>query len=70
MKRPMTVRVVSLTSDEAGDARMGGSVDERVAAVTTLTLEAWRLAKRPFPSYARNTMPVVVARLREQVSGR
>jgi hypothetical protein len=39
---------------------MGGTVDERVAAVTALTLEAWRLSGRPLPSYTRATMPVVV----------
>ena len=66
MKRPMTVRIVTLTSEEAGDPRMGGDVDERVAAVAELTLEAWRLARRPLPSYARAAMPVVVARLADQ----
>jgi hypothetical protein len=48
---------------------MGGTVDERVAAVTALTLEAWRLARRPFPSYTRETMPVAMTTLRDQVSG-
>lgn len=59
----MSARVVPLDSDEAGDSRMGGTVDERVAAVTALTVEAWRLAGRPFPSYVRATMPVVKATL-------
>ena len=61
----MTARVVPLTSAEAGDPRMGGTVDERVAAVAELTLEAWRLAGLPLPSYTRATMPVVVASLRD-----
>jgi hypothetical protein len=62
----MTARVVALTSRAAGDPRMGGSVDERVAAVAVLTQEAWLLAKRPFPTYTRATMPVVVTRLAAQ----
>lgn len=65
----MTVRIASLTSEEAGDARMGGTVDERVAAVAALTLEAWRVAGRPFPSYTRETMPVVLATLADHASG-
>ncbi|MBL8987300.1 MAG: hypothetical protein JNJ80_13605 [Gemmatimonadetes bacterium] len=54
----VTVRLVSLTSPEAGDPRMGGTLDERVAAVMALTEESWRLAGRPFPSYTRRTIPV------------
>ncbi|MCC6319003.1 MAG: hypothetical protein IT361_15090 [Gemmatimonadaceae bacterium] len=65
MKRRMTVRITSLGSEDAGDPRMGGSVDERVAAVGVLTLEAWRLSGRQLPSYTRNAMPVVLATLRE-----
>lgn len=65
----MTVRIVSLNSDEAGDARMAGTVDARVAAVAVLTLEAWRVAGRPFPSYTRDTMPVSLTALRDQASG-
>ncbi|MGQ0648892.1 MAG: hypothetical protein ACT4P7_15145 [Gemmatimonadaceae bacterium] len=61
----MTARIVPLRSDEAGDARMGGTPDERVAAVTELTLEVWRLAGRSLPSYTRATMPVVIATLRD-----
>lgn len=62
----MTVRVVPLTSREAGDARMGGTVDERVAAVAVLTEQAWTLSRRPFPTYTRATMPAVVTTLAEQ----
>jgi hypothetical protein len=60
----MTARVVSLRSAEAEDARMGGSAEERVAAVSELTAEAWRLSGRPFPTYSRATMPIVVSTLR------
>lgn len=62
-KERMTVRIVSQGSPEAGDARMGGTVEARVNAVTELTLEAWRLSGRAFPVYTRATMPIVVATL-------
>ena len=37
---------------------MGGTVDERVAAVAELTLHAWVLAGRALPQYTRASMPV------------
>lgn len=61
----MTARVVPLQSEEAGDMRMGGTPDARVAAVAELTMEAWRLAGRAFPRYTRATMPVVVTSLHD-----
>lgn len=61
----MTARVVPLDSREAGDPRMGGTVEERLAAVAELTLEAWRLSGRPLPTYSRATMPIVVATLKD-----
>lgn len=64
----MTARVVPLSSREAGDARMGGTIEERVAAVAELTAEAWRLSGRPFPSYTRAMMPVVLTTLDQQGS--
>lgn len=62
----MTAGVVPLTSAEADDARMGGTIDERVAAVALLTAEAWRLSGRPLPTYTRATMPVVVTTLKDR----
>jgi hypothetical protein len=64
----MTARVVPLGSAEAGDARMGGTPEQRLHAVAALTAEAWRLAGRPLPSYTRATMPVVVATLTDHPS--
>lgn len=66
----ITGRVVSLRSVEAGDPRMGGTVDERVAAVAVLTAEAWRLAGRPLPSYTRGSMPVVLSTLAAHAGSR
>ena len=64
----MTVRVVPLTSREAGDPRMGGTPAERVAAVAELTELAWKLAGRPFPTYTRATIPVIVTTLSAHAS--
>jgi len=64
----MTVRIVPLSSPQAGDSRMGGSIAERVAAVAELTSEAWRLAGRPLPSYTRRTIPIVVGTLARHAS--
>ncbi len=55
--------MVPLTSPEAGDSRMGGTVAERVAAVAVLTQQAWTLARKPLPTYTRATIPVVVTTL-------
>ena len=61
----MTARVVPLSSPEAGDARMGGTAEQRLEAVAELTAETWRLAGRPLPTYTRGTMPVVVTTLKD-----
>ncbi len=57
--------MVPLHSAEAGDARMGGTADERVAAVMVLTEEAWRLAGRAFPTYTRADIPIARGTLRD-----
>jgi hypothetical protein len=44
---------------------MGGTLEQRLAAVAELTATAWRLSGRPFPIYTRATMPVVVATLHD-----
>ena len=62
----MTARVVPLGSDEAGDARVGGTVAERLALVAELSQRMWALTKRPMPSYTRKTMQVRVTTLADQ----
>jgi hypothetical protein len=64
----MTARVVPLSSPEAADPLMGGTVEERLAALAELSAEAWRLSGRPLPSYTRATMPIVITTLRQQGS--
>lgn len=61
----MTVRIVPLSSLEAGDSRMDGTPDERVAAVAELTAIAWQASGRPLPQYTRSTMPVTLSSLKE-----
>jgi hypothetical protein len=65
-RRNMTVRIVPLQSDEAGDARVGGTVAERIALVGELSRRMWRLTKQPSPSYTRQTIPVRLTTLADQ----
>jgi hypothetical protein len=62
----MTARIVPLGSDEAGDARVGGTVAERLALVGELSCRMWALTKQPVPSYTRATMPVRLTTLADQ----
>lgn len=67
MKTPhnqMTARVVSLDSAEAGDGRVGGTIAERIAVVSTLSAELWNRTGQPLPVYTRSTLPIVITRLR------
>ena len=61
-------RVVPLRSREAGDARVGGTVAERVALVAELSRMLWARTGRANPTYTRATMPVVISTLGEQSS--
>lgn len=60
----MTVRIVPLHGAEASDSRVGGTVAERLALVTSLSERLWTLTRRPLPVYTRATMPIVVSALR------
>ena len=62
-RKKMTARVVLLHSDDVGEARVGGTAAERLALVAELSRHSWVLTGRPFPAYARETMPVLVSRL-------
>ena len=54
----MTVRRVPRGSAEEGDARVGGTIDERLALVSVLSLSAWADSGQPLPSYRREEMPI------------
>jgi hypothetical protein len=60
------VRIVSLSSDEAADAYVEGSIDERLALLARLSRRAWAATGRPMPNYTRATIPVVITRLADQ----
>jgi hypothetical protein len=54
----MTARVVPLRSREAGEARVAGTIDERLALVAELSLAGWAMTGLPLPSYRRDAMPI------------
>ena len=62
----MTARIVPLNSDEAGDARVGGTATERLALLRELSLRMWALTGQPVPEYTRQTMPVRITSLADQ----
>ena len=62
----MTARVVPLRSDDASDARVGGTVAERLALVRELSARMWALTQRSTPRYTRATMPVTLTPLSDQ----
>ncbi len=62
----MTVRLVPLHSREASEARVGGSVAERVALVARLSEMLWTRTGRPLPGYTRATMPIAMTSFRHQ----
>ena len=64
VRRDVTVRMVPLRSPEASEARVGGSVAERIALVATLSEQSWASTRRPLPTYTRATMPVKLVPLR------
>jgi hypothetical protein len=65
-RRDMTARVVPLRSHEAGDARVGGTMEERLALLAEISRRAWALTGKPTPSYTRGTMPVKLTTLADQ----
>src|SRR5206468_10143580 len=60
-RRSMTARVVPLASDEASEARVAGTADERVALVSELSRRAWALTGRPVSSYTRSSITGVLS---------
>ena len=65
-RKDMTFRRVALQSREAGDARVGGSINDRLALVRELSLSAWQATGKPLPAYDRGMMPFRRARLGER----
>lgn len=62
----MTVRIVPLRSEEAGDGRVGGSPDECLAVLAELSRRMWELTGHPLPTYTRQTIPMKLTTLRDQ----
>jgi hypothetical protein len=59
----MTVRVVPRGSAESGEARVEGTVAERLELVARLSEDSWARTRRSLPTYTRATMPVVITPL-------
>lgn len=63
----MTVRIVPLTSREAGEPPPApATAKERLALVRELSERMWRLSGQPCPDYTRATMPVRISTLADQ----
>ena len=62
----MTVTVVPLQSDEAGDGRVDGTAAQRLAIVADLSRRMWALTRRPVPAYTRETIPLRLTTLGDQ----
>ena len=60
------VRIVPLSSAEAADSYVEGTIDERLALLARLSRRAWAATGRPYPSYSRDRIPVVITRLADQ----
>jgi hypothetical protein len=60
------VRIVPLSSLEAEESYVEGTIDERLALVARLSRRAWAATGRPIPSYTRATIPVIIRRLADQ----
>lgn len=65
-RRNMTVRVVALKSDEAGDGRVGGTPAQRLLLVADLSERMWSLTGQPVPKYSRGAIPLRLTTLAEQ----
>jgi hypothetical protein len=61
-RRDWPVSIHRLGQEPSDDLSATTTAEERLAMVWPLTLEAWRLAGRELPSYARAEMPVRVIR--------
>jgi plasmid stability protein len=59
-RRHMSAAVVTLNSQDAAEARVGGTPADRVALADELSREAWALTGRPLPAYTRMTMPASI----------
>ncbi len=58
------VRRFRLGEELRDDLSLTTTVEERLEMVETLSVEAWTLTGKPFPSYARHEMPVSLRPLR------
>ncbi len=58
------MRRYRLGEEPADDLTRTTTPEERLEMVETLSVEAWALTGKPFPSYRRDEMPVTLRPLR------
>ncbi len=59
------MRRYRLGEEPSQDLTLTTTPEERLEMVETLSVEAWTLTGKPFPSYSRHEMPVVRRALRD-----
>lgn len=62
-RKSMTFRRSHLRSAEAADARVAGTISDRLALVSVLSLAAWANGQKPLPEYDRSQIPMRIIRL-------
>lgn len=65
-RKNITFRRVPLESEQAGDARVAGTIAERLALVRTLSLSAWASTGATLPTYERSRIPFRRVKLGER----
>lgn len=58
----MPVRIFRLGEEPPDDLRETTTAAQRLEILCELTMRAWTLSGRPFPSYSRREIPVRVVR--------
>jgi hypothetical protein len=59
------VRRYRLGSEPGDDLSSSTTAEERLAMMWPLAVEAWELARRPLPGYARENTPVTIRKLND-----
>jgi hypothetical protein len=57
------IHVYKLGEESSENLSASTTVEERLAMMWPLALEAWQLSGKPLPTYSRETMPVSIRKL-------
>jgi len=61
-RRSLPIRIYSLGQEPSDDLSSVTTPEQRIAMMWPLTIQAWTLARRPFPEYSRDATPLRVIR--------